>query len=85
MWSSNLENDCIALLTHVVEHPGEYQTYKSLSEGTNIPVGTLYGIITAYRTYGPNNWALGTYADKYGFLVSFVGRPGEIVYVCRKL
>ena len=82
---SNLENDCIAILTYLADNPMLWQTYRGIAKATGIPVTTAYRIIRGFEFYGPNNWALGSYADKYGFDLKYIGYPGRILYIIRKV
>lgn len=80
-WKSNLENDCIAILSYCYRNQKEPQSYSSLSEALNIPKSTLQHIIAGFREFGANNWALETYALKYGFKLIFIGKKDEIIWV----
>jgi hypothetical protein len=82
---SNLENDCIVILTFLSDNPLLWQTYRGISRDTGIPVSTLYRIVNGHAIWGPQEWALGFYGDKYGFMVEFVGYPGRLLNVYRKL
>ena len=80
-WQSNLENDCIAILSYCYRNQGKPHTYVTLSEALNIPTSTLQRIITGFREFGMNDWALETYAIKYGYRVTYIGTRKEILWV----
>jgi hypothetical protein len=82
---SNLENHCLVLLCFLADNPIIWQTYRNISRDTGIPLTTLYEIVNGFREYGPNEWALGGYADRYGFEVEYIGAPGRILFVGRKV
>ena len=65
-----LENDCLALLCYIADHPEASQDYRNLEEELGIPWATIRKIIY-YPWYGDDNkwgyWALEKYAEKYRF------------------
>ena len=77
----NLQNDCIAILNWVYSNQGKHQSYRTLANKLNIPLGTLHRIIKGFEYFGASHWALATYAKKYGYLVTYVGIPGELIWV----
>lgn len=79
---SQLENDCLSILSYVSQHRGEYQTYRNLSKSCNIPLKTIHRIITWHFKYGENNSVLFKIATKYGYDIKvFRNRPGVIIDV----
>ncbi len=79
---SRLENDCLAILSYVAAHRKEHQTFRSLSKGMNIPLKTLYRILTWHKKYGKNNSTLFRIAFKYGYdLEIFDDKEGKIIWV----
>jgi len=80
----NLENDCIALLAYCYRHQDEYQSYRTFEEELGIPLGTLHRIIKGFEYFGEGHWALETYAKKYGYTVTYVGREGCLIWVDKR-
>ena len=83
--TGNLENDCIAILTWAYNNQNKTQSYRILENELNIPLGTLHRIIKGFVYFGESHWALATYAKKYGYSVTYVGRPGSLVWVDRDI
>ena len=77
----NLQNDCIAILNWVYSNQGKHQSYRTLANKLNIPLGTLHRIIKGFEYFGESHWALATYAKKYGYSITYVGIPGELIWV----
>jgi len=80
----NLENDCIAILAWAYRNQGKYQSYRTLEEELGIPLGTLHRIIKGFEYFGEGHWALETYAKKYGYTVSYVGKEGCLIWVDKR-
>ncbi len=77
---SRLENDCLAILAYAAAHRGEKQTFRSLSEATNIPRNTIHRILTWHIKNGKNNSVLFMVAAKYRYDVKvFQDRDGLII------
>ena len=80
----NLENDCIAILAWSFRNQGKYQSYRSFEEELGIPLGTLHRIIKGFEYFGEGHWALETYAKKYGYTVTYVGKEGSLIWVDKR-
>ena len=80
----NLENDCIAILAWAYNNQGKTQSYRILEEELGIPLGTLHRIIKGFEYFGEGHWALATYARKYGYDVTYVGREGSLIWVDKR-
>ena len=80
----NLENDCIAILAWSFRNQGKYQSYRTFEEELGIPLGTLHRIIKGFEYFGEGHWALETYAKKYGYTVTYVGKEGSIIWVDKR-
>ena len=83
--TGNLENDCIAILNWAYTNQNKTQSYRILEKSLNIPLGTLHRIIKGFEYFGESHWALATYAKKYGYLVKYVGQPGNLIWVDRDI
>ena len=83
--TGNLQNDCISILNWVYRNQGKHQSYRTLENELNIPLGTLHRIIKGFEYFGESHWALATYAKKYGYSVTYVGIPGELIWVDRDI
>ena len=81
----NLENDCIAILNLAYRNQGTAQSYRILENKLKIPLGTLHRIIKGFEYFGESHWALATYAKKYGDSVTYVGLPGNLIWVGRDI
>ena len=80
----NLENDCIAILAWSFRNQGKYQSYRTFEEELGIPLGTLHRIIKGFEYFGEGHWALETYAKKYGYTVTYVGKEGSLIWVDKR-
>jgi|TARA_R100001530_G_scaffold106540_1_gene74407 hypothetical protein len=80
----NLENDCIAILAWAYRNQGKYQSYRIFEEELGIPLGTLHRIIKGFEYFGEGHWALETYAKKYGYTVTYVGKEGSLIWVDKR-
>ena len=80
----NLENDCIALLAYCYRNQSKYQSYRTFEEELGIPLGTLHRIIKGFEYFGEGHWALETYAKKYGYTVTYVGKEGCLIWVDKR-
>jgi len=80
----NLENDCIAILAWAYRNQGKYQSYRTFEEELGIPLGTLHRIIKGFEYFGEGHWALETYAKKYGYTVTYVGKEGSLIWVDKR-
>lgn len=78
---SNLENDTLALLSFVADHPDFYQTTMSLGEAIGVTHQRISTIINSVKDHGPNDACLYRTATKYGFRVKIVREKGKIIDV----
>jgi len=83
--TGNLQNDCIAILTWAYNNQEKHQSYRTLANELDIPLGTLHRIIKGFEYFGESHWALATYAKKYGYFIQYVGEPGQLIWVDRDI
>lgn len=76
-WQQTL-NDCLALLSYVDKHPGQRQTYQSLSRATGVSMTTLQRLVQDARDdrYGS---VLVRAACKYRYDFEVHKTPGKII------
>jgi hypothetical protein len=78
---SNLENDCLALLSYIAKHPNFYQTTETLGAVLNMSHQRVSYLITSVDRFGPNDSVLHRTATKYGYMFKVMGEPGRILSV----
>ena len=83
-YGGNLENDCIAILNWCYRNQSEKQSYRVFADELGIPLGTLHRIIKGFQYFGESHWALATYAKKYGYDITYVGKKGCIIWVDKR-
>jgi len=79
----SLKNDCLAILSWCYSNGGVGPSYIVISEACGIPLTTTKRILRGWREFGETNWSLANYAYKFGFVVTWIGRPGELIFVDR--
>jgi hypothetical protein len=78
---SRIENDCLALLIYISQHPGEYQTEQLLADKLNMShqrISQLLG--RTQRWYGYDDSFIYKTASKYGFFIRlYKNKPGTLI------
>ena len=78
--NGQIYNDAMVLLLHIVKHPGEHQSYRSLAEATGIPESTVKRIIRWHLANGRENCVLHYVAYKAGIVIRYIGKKGQILF-----
>jgi hypothetical protein len=78
--NGHIYNDAMILLLHIVKHPNEYQSYRSLADATGIPESTVKRIIRWHLSHGRENCVLHYVAYKAGIIIRYIGKKGQILF-----